>query len=75
MVRRKRGTGIGNVQTNYVIPPRCKAKLEQVAARMGMSGGEGLEAILDNLELEADGLPSWFDRTQLPEALPMAKAS
>jgi hypothetical protein len=75
VLRRARGTGIGNVQTNYLIPPHSKQKLEDVSSLMGMSAAEGLEAILDHLELEADGLPSWADRTKLPEALPIAKAS
>jgi hypothetical protein len=30
--------------------------------------------ILDHLELESDGLPRWFDRSRLREALPIAKA-
>jgi hypothetical protein len=75
VLRRARGTGIGNVQTNYLIPPHSKQKLEDVSSLMGMSAAEGLEAILDHLELEADGLPSWADRNKLPEALPIAKAS
>jgi hypothetical protein len=31
-----RGTGIGNVQTNYLIPPHSKQKLEDVSS--GHSG-------------------------------------
>jgi hypothetical protein len=77
VLRRKRGTGLDNVQTNYSIPERCKTTLEEVSARMGMSAPEGLEVILDHLkkELAADGLPKWFNRSRLPEELPMAQAS
>lgn len=76
VLRRARGTGIGNVQTNYLIPPESKQKLEDISARMGKSAAEGLELILDHLDLEADGLPAWFDRSTIPEAaFPMSKAS
>ena len=74
-LRRARGTGIGNVQVNYTIPPESKKILTQFSRRMGLSASEGLELLLDHLELEADGLPAWVDRDQFPEALPIAKAS
>ncbi|MCW2950829.1 MAG: hypothetical protein JWN41_1842 [Thermoleophilia bacterium] len=74
-LRRKRGTGIGNVQTNYAIPKDCKDKLHEVSERMGLSDAQGLELILNHLELEQDGLPTWVDRESLQEALPIAKAS
>lgn len=73
--RRPRGTGVSNVQTNYSIPQHCKDKLHGVSELMGISDAHGLELILDHLELEADGLPSWVDRSRISEALPIAKAS
>lgn len=75
LLRRARGTGIGNVQVNYTIPPESKKLLTAMSRKMGISASEGLELILDHLELEADGLPAWADRDKLPEALPIAKAS
>lgn len=75
VLRRKRGTGISNVQTNYAIPKHCKDKLHDVSERMGLSDAQGLELILNHLELESDGLPAWVDRQSLQEALPIAKAS
>ncbi|WP_461165373.1 hypothetical protein [Arthrobacter sp. R4-81] len=75
VLRRRRGTGVSNVQTNYSIPKHCKDKLHAVSERMGMSDAQGLELILEHLELEADGLPFWVDRESLQEALPIAKAS
>lgn len=74
-LRRARGTGIGNVQVNYTIPPESKKLLTAMSRKMGISASEGLELILDHLELEVDGLPAWADRDQIPEALPIAKAS
>lgn len=74
-LRRARGTGIGNVQVNYTIPPESKKILTEISSRMGISASEGLELILDHLDLESDGLPAWVDRDQLQEALPIAKAS
>lgn len=71
VLRRKRGTGVGNVQVNYTIPPRCKATLEDAAGRMQMSASEALELVLDNIQFAEDGLPVWFDQ----EGLPLAKAS
>lgn len=74
-LRRKRGTGLNNVQTNYSIPVECKAKLHSMSERLGLSDAQGLELLLTHLELEADGLPSWVDRSQIPEELPIARAS
>lgn len=73
--RRPRGSGLSNVQTNYSIPVSCKTKLHDMSDRMGISASQGLELILERLELEADGLPAWADRSQIPEALPIQKAS
>lgn len=76
VLRRKRGSGVSNVQSNYSIPQHCKDKLHEVSERMGMSDSQGLELILEHLELESDGLPAWVvDRDSLQEALPIAKAS
>lgn len=75
VLRRQRGTGVSNVQANYSIPQHCKDRLREVSKRMGLSDSQGLELILDHLELEADGLPAWADRDSLQEALPIAKAS
>lgn len=75
VLRRKRGTGVSNVQTNYSIPKHCRDKLHEVSERMGMSAAQGLELILEHLEVESDGLPAWVDRDSLQEALPIAKAS
>lgn len=74
-LRRARGTSIGNVQVGYTIPPESKQLLADISRTLGISASEGLELVLANLELEADGLPSWVDRDRLPEALPIAKAS
>lgn len=79
VLRRKRGTGVSNVQANYSIPQHCKDKLHAVSERMGLSDAQGLELILNHLELKADGLPAWFAHESLSwamqEALPIAKAS
>ncbi|MBG6218731.1 hypothetical protein IWX75_003218 [Arthrobacter sp. CAN_A6] len=74
-LRRPRGSAVDTVQVNYKVPKECKSRLEEVSKRMGVSASEGLEKILMHLDLDADGLPMWVDRDQLPEALPMAKAS
>lgn len=74
-LRRARGTSKGNIQAGYIIPPESKQLLADVSRRLGVSASEGLELILDHLELGSDGLPAWADRDYLGEALPMAHAS
>ncbi|MEG9250357.1 hypothetical protein V6S67_19885 [Arthrobacter sp. Soc17.1.1.1] len=74
-LRRARGTSKGNIQAGYIIPPESKQRLADVSRRLGISASEGLELILEHLELDADGLPTWADRENIPEALPMAQAS
>lgn len=75
--RRLRGTAKDNVQLNTLVPQEDKDFVFALAKRMGVSTGEAMETFIAHLrtEIQPDGLPSWFDRTQLPEALPMAKAS
>ncbi|GEB64607.1 hypothetical protein SAT01_20550 [Sinomonas atrocyanea] len=48
-----------------------------MAKHAGISASEAMELILGQLraEMQSDGLPSWFDRKELPESLPIAKAS
>lgn len=75
VLRRARGTSIGNVQVGYTIPPESKQLLAEISRRLGISASEGLELVLSHLELAEDGLPVWADRDQLEEALPMAQAS
>ncbi len=72
--RRPRGSVEGYKQVNYLIPPDRKELLEEVSRRMNVSAAEGLSQILAHLNLDSDGFPSWFDRDQLPEELPIRKA-
>lgn len=75
--RRPRGTAGDNVQLNTLVPQKDKDFIFDLADRMGVSTGEAMERIIAHLrtETEVDGLPSWFDRELLPEALPIAMAS
>lgn len=62
---------------NTLVPQDDKDFVFALAERMGVSTGEAMEKIIAHLrtEVQSDGLPWWFDRTQLLEALPIAKAS
>jgi hypothetical protein len=73
--RRLRGTARDNVQLNTLVPQEDKDFVFALAKRMGVSTGEAMEKFIAHLrtEMQPDGLPSWFDRTQ--EGLPFAKAS
>lgn len=75
--RRLRGTARDNVQLNTLVPQEDKDFIFALAKRMGISTGEAMENFIAHLktEIEADGLPAWYDRSQLPEALPIARAS
>ena len=66
-----------NVQLNTLVPQEDKDFFFSVATRMGVSTGEAMEQLIAHLrtEMKPDGLPVWFDRSQLPETLPMAQAS
>lgn len=76
-VRRKRGTGIGNVQLMTSVPASDKQLVVDFADKAGLSHSQAMEVILKHLrgELAADGIPTWFDRDQVQETLPIAKAS
>lgn len=75
--RRLRGTARDNVQLNTLVPQQDKDFVFDLAKRMGMSTGEAMELFIRHLrtEVDRDGLPVWFNRSTVPEALPIAKAS
>lgn len=75
--RRLRGTARDNVQLNTLVPQQDKDFVFDLAKRMGMSTGEAMELFIAHLrtEVDRDGLPSWFNCHNVPEALPIAKAS
>lgn len=66
-----------NVQLVTSVPPELKDLVFSMAKEAGISASEAMEMILSHFrgELLADGLPSWFDREQRPEALPISRAS
>lgn len=75
--RRLRGTARDNVQLNTLVPQEDKDFVFAVAKRMGVSTGEAMEKFIAHLrsEIQPDGLPSWYDRSQQLEVPPIAKAS
>lgn len=77
VLRRKRGTAMANVQLVTSVPQEHKDLVFLMAKQAGISASEAMELILGQLkvEMQADGLPSWFDRKELPQVLPIAKAS
>lgn len=76
-LRRKRGTAMHNVQLNTSVPADHKDLLFDIARRANISASEAMELVLSKVQsdLTSDGLPEWFDRSQLSETLPIAKAS
>lgn len=76
-LRRKRGTGLDNVQLVTSVPSEDKQIIVNLGDRLGMSQSEVMEIVLKHLrnEIAQDGIPVWFDRAQLPEALFTSKAS
>lgn len=76
-VRRKRGTAMANVQLVTSVPPGCKDLVFEIAKNAGISASEAMEIILQRVKVEmtSDGLPTWFDRKELPQALPIQRAS
>ncbi|RNL59193.1 hypothetical protein D7003_02740 [Arthrobacter oryzae] len=62
---------------NTLVPQQDKDFVFDLAKRMGMSTGEAMELFIRHLrtEVDRDGLPVWFNRNAVPEALPIAKAS
>lgn len=81
-VRRRPRGSLNNAdytQTNYRISIDSKQVLEAFAANLGVTAAEGLDRLLSHfkteLEQSSDGLPNWINRDQLPEELPIARAS
>ena len=76
-LRRKRGTGLDNVQLVTSVPSEDKQLVVALGNRLGMSQSEVMEVVLKHLrnEIAHDGIPTWFDRSQLPEDLFTSKAS
>lgn len=82
---RQRGTVLSKVNMSVKLDAPLKAKLDKVADAVGISQGGALELVLENLEIDANGRPSWYDgplategqRTtdELAEAAPLQDAS
>ncbi len=56
----------------------AKARLTAVAAYLNISQAEALELILDNVALDANGRPGWYDGPARPhddQELPLQTAS
>lgn len=75
--RRARGTAKDNVQLNTLVPQEDKDFIFALAERLGLSTGEAMEIIIAHLrtEVQPDGIPSWIDRREVSEELPISKAS
>lgn len=64
--RRPRGSA-KNAEPLYVrIDPQMNAVADQVAQRLGVSKSDFIEELLRHVELDPDGVPSWWTRP-LPE--------
>lgn len=74
--RRKRGTGLKNVQMMTSVPQEQKDLVFRIAKTAGISASETMELILDEVlaQMQPDGFPAWFVRDELPEELPIRRA-
>lgn len=72
--RRPRGTRIDPVSPGYVIERETKNRLSVLAQRAGTSPSLMLEQIVDHLELNDEGLPTWWEPLSQNEELPINSA-
>lgn len=59
--RRPRGSVLKKTNLFAKVEPPLKAKVDRVAAALGVNQAQAVELILENLELDANGRPSWWD--------------
>ncbi len=75
---RKRGEGKSKVQLNGTVDPAVKAKVDRVAATLGMSQAAALELMLDSIRVDANGRPEFWDgplATDSHQELPLANSA
>lgn len=75
---RPRGTVLSKVNLYAKVDAPLKAKLDKVADAVGISQGGALELVLEHLEIDANGRPSWYDgplATEELETLPLQDVS
>lgn len=62
--RRRRGTPV--VQLNLTVNPDAKAKIDQIADTLGLSEGIIFDLIMEHIEVDEHGRPTFYDGP-LPE--------
>ena len=75
---RKRGEGKSKVQLNGTVDPAIKAKVDRVAATLGMSQAAAMELMLDSIGVDANGRPEFWDgplATDNHQELPLANSA
>lgn len=70
-----RGTRVEYARLAWRVEADRKATFERVAQRVGVSGAVFFERLIDHLkdELDADGVPSWWDGRDDRQELPLAR--
>ncbi|GAA1821419.1 hypothetical protein [Agromyces neolithicus] len=73
--RRKRGTMVKPVRAGWEIEERTKMKLETLAYHLKVSPSRFLEELVDHIEVDVRGYPTWWPQAELQDGeLPIDSA-
>ena len=76
--RRPHGSNANRSQVVVRVGPEIKAKIDRVADALAISQSAAFELIVENIEVDANGRPSFYDgplATDVNEELPLASSA
>jgi len=76
--RRSRGSNVNRSQVVVRVGPEIKAKIDRVADALAISQSAAFELIVEHIEVDANGRPSFYDgplASDVNEELPLASSA
>lgn len=65
--RRKRGTVVKPVRAGWEIEQRTKQRVEALALHLKVSPSYFVEQLVDHIEVDVRGVPTWWPQTELDD--------
>ena len=69
--RRSRNTMAKPVTPGWRVEDSSRTRVKEIAAAAGISPSEFIDALIESVELDDRGLPTWWREAEKPEELPI----
>lgn len=71
IARQPKGSRVDAVQVHWIIDRASKKSIDDAARRAGVSASAFIDRLVEHLELDDTGLPTWWPETDASEELPI----